>query len=86
MPSGRTLLEEFEVECLNYISSCQKLSDEDVAHNQRGNHWYMVAGVDRQVASVRSSESLRLLGLTLLYRILSSQNGTETIGQRRRIS
>ena len=52
MPSGRTVLEEFEAECRQYMSSCEPLKDEDVARNLRGNHWYMVVGVDRQNTAV----------------------------------
>ena len=46
--SGKTFLEVFKQECLEYIEACSELSDQAVASNQRGDHFFMVTGIDRQ--------------------------------------
>ncbi|RDX40344.1 hypothetical protein OH76DRAFT_1423751 [Lentinus brumalis] len=46
--NGRTWLDHFEEECMWYIDKCGPRKDADIEANNRGDHWYMVVGVDRQ--------------------------------------
>ena len=46
------LLPLFEDECLNYIKACGDRAWKDIEANNRGRHWYMVVGADRQISEV----------------------------------
>lgn len=47
-------LNQFADECRQYMKSCGRRSEEDIEANNRGNHWYMVVGIDRQNKPVSS--------------------------------
>lgn len=47
-PEQLTFLERFEADCLSYIARCGPRAAGDLEVNNRGRHWYMVVGIDRQ--------------------------------------
>ncbi|RPD68508.1 hypothetical protein L226DRAFT_576322 [Lentinus tigrinus ALCF2SS1-7] len=49
---GSTFLEAIEKESLAYIKACGDRSYKDIEANNRGRHWYMVIGVDRQLSEL----------------------------------
>ncbi|KAI0744786.1 hypothetical protein C8Q76DRAFT_789270 [Earliella scabrosa] len=47
-PDQLTFLDKFELQCRAYIERCGNRSADDLKANNRGRHWYMVVGIDRQ--------------------------------------
>ncbi len=45
---GRTWLDDFADECRLYMEKCGPRKLDDIIANSRGDHWFMVVGVDRQ--------------------------------------
>lgn len=48
-----TLLEAITQDCKAYIMRCGERDLNAIIMNNRGDHWYMVIGVDRQNTTVR---------------------------------
>ncbi len=71
--NGRSFLDELRTECLQYISACGPRSIKDINDNHRGDHWYSITGVDRQMTAVRAWRHDTLFHLIIyVHRLQSS--------------
>ncbi|KAF9026369.1 hypothetical protein BDZ89DRAFT_1134796 [Hymenopellis radicata] len=53
-PGMTSLAAEFGAEAASFVKACKPPSKSDIAGNKRGNHWFCIAGVDRNNKSVPS--------------------------------
>ncbi len=53
---GRTWLDDFADECRLYMEKCGPRKLDDIIANTRGDHWFMVVGIDRQNKKVRRTQ------------------------------
>lgn len=75
-------LQQFAEECRTYMSKCGLRSDEDIKANNRGNHWYMVVGIDRQNKPVCLLSIVPPTTTEAVHRFLKRHSSTRSTGQK----